>query len=194
MNNVRIRFKYPDNPIRYVRGRDLVPNPNNWQTHPPEQAAALAGVFEEIGYADVLKVYELPDGRYGLIDGHLRADLLSDEDIPVLVTDLDEVEARKLLATFDRVGKLAGVDEAALARLLEGMSFESEAVNRMLAEASATTTAATTAGEGEGNSSSAEPAEERWGLLIDCADEAEQVRAIEHLQQGGFTRFRTLVG
>ena len=53
-----------------------------------------------------------------LIDGHLRADLDPDQILPVLVTDLDEAEAGKVLATLDPLSAMADVDSGALARLI----------------------------------------------------------------------------
>jgi hypothetical protein len=40
---------------------------------------------------------ELPDGQLVLIDGHLRRDTMPEAVVPVLVLDLDEDEADKLL-------------------------------------------------------------------------------------------------
>ena len=53
-----------------------------------------------------------------LIDGHLRADLDPNQMLPVLVTDLDEAEAGKVLATLDPLSAMANVDSDALARLI----------------------------------------------------------------------------
>ena len=50
-----------------------------------------------------------------LIDGHLLAETTPDMEIPVLVLDVDEkAEARKLLATYDPLGAMAGADSAKL--------------------------------------------------------------------------------
>jgi hypothetical protein len=84
--------------LRRVAARELIPNPRNWRRHPARQAAALRGVLEEVGYADALLARELPDGRLMLVDGHLRAETTPDQLVPVLVLDVDEAEANKLLA------------------------------------------------------------------------------------------------
>jgi len=78
--------------LRRVRASDLIPNPKNWRRHPVHQADALRGVLSEIGYADALIARETPDGLM-LIDGHLRAEISSDEMVPVLVLDVTEEEA-----------------------------------------------------------------------------------------------------
>ncbi len=67
--------------LRRVRARELVPNPKNWRRHPKAQAEALRGLLGEIGNADALLARELPDGRLQLIDGHLRAETMPDEEL-----------------------------------------------------------------------------------------------------------------
>jgi ParB-like nuclease domain len=99
----------PNQGLRRVRTRDLVPNPHNWRRHPESQTAALRGVLEEVGYADALLVRELPDGRLELIDGHLRAQTTPDALVPVLILDLNDQEAKLVLLTLD---PLAGMAEA----------------------------------------------------------------------------------
>jgi ParB-like chromosome segregation protein Spo0J len=79
--------------LRRVRARELVPNPKNWRRDPKAQAEALRGLLGEIGNADALLVRELPDGRLQLIDGHLRAATMPDEEVPVIILDLNEEEA-----------------------------------------------------------------------------------------------------
>src|SRR5580658_3317170 len=87
--------------LRRVAARELVPNPKNWRRHPARQAAALRGVLQEIGYADALLARELPDGRLMLIDGHLRAETTPDAVVPVLILDVSDAEADKILMTLD---------------------------------------------------------------------------------------------
>ncbi len=61
----------------------------------------MCGVLAEMGYADALLARELPDGSLELIDGHLRAETTPDMEVPVLILDLDDAEAAKLLALHD---------------------------------------------------------------------------------------------
>lgn len=119
--------------LRRVRGRDLAPNPRNWRTHPPEQLDALRGVLAEVGFAGAALAYELPDGTLRLIDGHARAETAPDAEIPVLVLDVTEAEADKLLATFDPLGAMAGADAAKLDALLRDVRTSNDAVTAMLA-------------------------------------------------------------
>ena len=71
----------------------------------------------DVGIADAVIARETSAGLV-LIDGHLRADLDPDQILPVLVTDLDEAEAGKVLATLDPLSAMADVDSGALARLI----------------------------------------------------------------------------
>lgn len=126
--NIRDRIKE----LRRVRAGDLRPNPRNWRTHPQAQRDALRGVLAEIGYADALIARELPDGGLELLDGHLRAETTPDSEVPVLITDLTDAEASKLLATLDPLAAMAEADKGKLDELLRDVQTSSEAVAAML--------------------------------------------------------------
>jgi DNA modification methylase len=118
--------------LRRVRASELVPNKKNWRRHSIQQRAALKGLLVEIGYADALIAYELPDGRLQLIDGHLRAETTPDMEVPVLVLDVNEQEADKLLLTIDPLAAMAEGDQAAVEALLETVRTDSAAVASLL--------------------------------------------------------------
>lgn len=120
--------------LRRVKASELAPNPRNWRTHPAAQKAALEGVLSEIGYADALLARELPDGSLELVDGHLRAETTPDQLVPVLILDVDEEEANKILATLDPLAALASADTARLDALLREVDTGSNAVQQMLAD------------------------------------------------------------
>src|SRR5689334_193174 len=111
--NIRNRIKG----LRHVKASELRPNPRNWRTHPKAQADALRGILADVGYVDALLVRETPDGLE-LIDGHLRAETTPDMEVPVLVTDLTDEEAVKVLATFDPLSAMAEADPEKLDSLL----------------------------------------------------------------------------
>ncbi|ANS03301.1 DNA methylase N-4 [uncultured Mediterranean phage uvDeep-CGR2-KM19-C37] len=117
--------------LRRVAAKDLQANPRNWRTHPPEQADAMRGLLTEIGWADAVLAREV-DGKLQLIDGHLRKDVAPDAKVPVLVLDVDEAEAYKILATHDPIAAMATADEGRLGELLADMSVEDKAVQAML--------------------------------------------------------------
>src|ERR1700732_724991 len=123
---VRIRDRIKE--LRRVRAKDLLPNPKNWRRHPKTQVDALRGLLAEVGYADALLARELPDGRLMLIDGHLRAETTPDALVPVLVLDVTEEEADKILLTLDPLAAMAESDAERIKALLQAVGTESQAV------------------------------------------------------------------
>jgi DNA modification methylase len=117
---------------RTVLARDLVPNPRNWRRHPKAQADALRALLREIGNADALLTRQLPDNRLMLVDGHLRADIMPDQEVTVLVLDLSEQESDKLLLTLDPLAAMATADNQRLNELLETVRSDDPAVLALL--------------------------------------------------------------
>ena len=118
--------------LRWVRAADLAPHESNWRQHPPYQRAALQAMLDDVGIANAVIAYENADGRLTLIDGHLRRDMLPDTVLPVLVLDVDETEARKLLLTLDPLAAMAQPDMDMLMSLLQQTEFQDQAVKDML--------------------------------------------------------------
>src|ERR1700676_2497300 len=105
--------------LRRVRASGLVPHGMNWRRHSAAQSAALKGLLAEIGYADALIGRILPDGKIGLIDGHLRKSATPKMEVPVLIVDLNDEEADKLLLTLDPLASMAEADQDKVMALLE---------------------------------------------------------------------------
>lgn len=120
--------------LRRVPSNQLRPNPKNWRSHPKQQQDALRGVLSEIGIANAVIARELEDGSLMLIDGHLRAETIETEMVPVLVLDVNEAEADKLLATLDPLTELAKTEESKLAELLQTVSTDNEALAEMFSK------------------------------------------------------------
>lgn len=74
-----------------------------------------------------------------LIDGHLRAETTPNMEVPVLVLDLDEAEADKLLATLDPLAAMAERDGDRIKTLLESVQTDSPAVEQILRRAAGET-------------------------------------------------------
>jgi len=110
--------------FKRVRASELVPHPRNWRRHPEGQRSAVRAALEEIGYADALLARRIDDGRLQLVDGHLRQELTPDLEVPVLVLDLTEDEALKLLVTLDPLAGLAETDLPVLDALLAELEFD----------------------------------------------------------------------
>jgi hypothetical protein len=129
MGKMKIRDRVKE--LRRVRAGELLPNERNWRKHPKAQQEALQGVLAEIGYAGALLAYETPSGLK-LIDGHLRATTTPDTEVPVLVLDVNDAEAAKLLATLDPLAAMAEADGNALDALLRDVQTGSQALADML--------------------------------------------------------------
>ena len=180
-----------------VPARELVPNPKNWRTHPDAQKDALKGVLAEIGYADALIARRLNNGQLQLIDGHLRAETTPDQAVPVLVLDLDENEADKLLALLDPLSAMAGTDSQLLDELTANLETQNEAVRNLIenmrAEALndfASDGSDTESDESDSDGSYADPKEvavpELFQILVACEDESQQRELFERLNQEGY--------
>lgn len=130
MTTPRIRDRIKE--LRRVPASDLQAHPRNWRVHPEYQRRAMADLLGEIGYADALIAREADDGTLILIDGHLRSEVTPDETVPVLVLDVTEAEADKLLVTLDPLAAMALRDEDALKGLLDEIQTDSGAVQEML--------------------------------------------------------------
>ena len=120
--------------IRRVRAGDLLPDERNWRKHPAHQRKALRAVLDRIGIADVVIAREADDGLR-LIDGHLRADLNPDQEMPVLVVDLDEEEAGIMLATLDPLAGMAQADNEALEALVAHVDSDDAMLRNLLEKA-----------------------------------------------------------
>lgn len=126
----------------------------NFRTHDDKQRGVIRGLLAELGVVGAVLVW-VPDdkararlraeknfeawlGKYTgpleLIDGHMRAEELRGQIVPMLVCDLDRVEAAKALATFDAVSDLAGQDAELLASLLGEIGSASESGTEALLE------------------------------------------------------------
>ena len=170
--------------LRRVPASELRANPKNWRRHPPAQEAALRGVLEDIGFADAVIARETPDGLE-LIDGHLRQEVMGDQVVPVLIVDVTEEEADKMLLTYDPLAMMAHADQDQLLHLLRDTQFESKAVNDML-EAVAN-------GERLPMPDLTEPVEDP-GPQIDRADELREKWQTERGQVWEVGRHRLMCG
>lgn len=118
--------------FRRVKARDLRANAQNWRLHPEAQKSAMRGMLDEVGFVGAVLARQLGDGTLELLDGHLRADLAADDEVPVVVVDLDDKEAAKVLATYDPISGMALVDDDQLAALLDLAELDDHAELRKL--------------------------------------------------------------
>jgi hypothetical protein len=170
--------------LRRVRASELAPNPRNWRTHPEAQRDALRGVLAEIGYAGALLARELDDGRLELIDGHLRAETTPDSLVPVLVLDVNEEEAVKVLLTHDPLSAMAEADAERLGELLDTCDIKSPHVVAMLAALE--DSLFTENEECEQLERGEVPIPESFQVVIECKSETEQEQLFERMRFEGY--------
>lgn len=98
--------------MKRMTANEIRKNLRNWRTHPEDQRDVMSGVLRSIGIADALIAYysERDSGALTLINGHLRQDIAGDTIWPILITDLNDDEADLLLAIFDPITAMAGID------------------------------------------------------------------------------------
>ena len=170
--------------FRRVPASELKWHPLNWRTHPTRQRCALSGVLKEIGYAGALLARECADGSLELIDGHLRAAVTPDQEVPVLVLDVTEQEAATLLATHDPLASLAERDDDQLAALLEQVSVESTAVQGLLEELACQSQLPPT--DFTPAEDDTDRLSETIAVLVTCDSEAEQADLLQKLTAEGY--------
>jgi len=168
--------------LRRVSASKLQPNPKNWRTHPTAQQDSLKAVLAEIGYADALLARETLEGGLMLIDGHLRAETTPDQEVPVLILDVDEAEADKLLATLDPLAAMAGADDAKLAVLLQNVKTGSAALQEMLTQLAADAGAVLPP---DPEAETAPNLQTRYALIVNCESEEHQLELLEQFAQMG---------
>lgn len=163
-----------------LRAGNLAPHELNPRVHTEAQRRALELLYEEIGFARSLLAYRLPDGRLKLIDGHLRQSIDPDMEVDVEVLDVTDAEARTLLLAIDPLAQLAGYEAETLSELRSLVEKDSAAVKSLwdvLAEASRKTRAAVAEAD--------EEAATRFFVLVECADEDEQLSLLQRFQDEG---------
>ena len=175
--------------FRRVKASDLIPNPKNWRKHPKRQADALRGLLAEVGYADALLARVLPDGKLMLIDGHLRAETTPDMKVPVLILDVTEAEADKILATLDPLAAMAETDSAAVRSLLESVQTDNDAVKELLRKVLEEKPAEIADGGASGEtepSSDSKLGDLEYRLVVQCKDGAAQIELLQRLENDGY--------
>lgn len=169
--------------LRRVAASRLRRHPKNWRTHPPRQVQALRAVLADVGWAGVVLARNTPHGLE-LIDGHLRVETAGDAEIPVLVLDLNDEEAEKILATYDPLAALAGVDAEKLTQLLDSVEFGDEVVVSMINDLAA---AADVAAAVDVPLADHEPSfGESFQVVVQCDSETQQQEVYEMAISHGY--------
>jgi hypothetical protein len=104
--------------LGYLDPVTLRPNPLNYQTHPEDQRQALGECIEEFGWVG-FPIFNTRSGR--LVDGHARVEEArkrKEAGVICVMVDLTEEAEKRLLLSYDRIGRLAQTDDNLLARLI----------------------------------------------------------------------------
>lgn len=123
---------------RYARiaARQLQPHPLNFRVHTDCQKSALSAILTEVGFVGALLVRPLKNDQFEVLDGHERLTrFAADELVPCLIVDLNDDEARKVLATFDQIGSLAEIDQRLLQELKRSITFEAGELDALVDDA-----------------------------------------------------------
>ena len=169
---------------RRIRAGDLVPHELNPRLHSETQRAALAALYDEIGFARSLLAYELPDGRLKLIDGHLRQSMDPDMEVDVEILDVDDAEARALLLSLDPLAQLADYDSAKLDALRAVTESDSDALTNLWRTIAAANAEVEKTLNRAAHTAAPEPPEQ-FLILIECPDEARQTALLNRFQAEG---------
>jgi hypothetical protein len=108
----------------WVKGKDIIPHPNNWRRHPTSQISAFRQLAGEIGFSGVIigrYVTRKKIKRVMALDGHLRIKEMPDQLLPVIILDLTEKEAKLLLLSYDPLGEMARVERDKIKDLMGEM-------------------------------------------------------------------------
>ena len=113
--------------------KTMLPHPDNIRLHPPHQVDQVAGLLDHVGWVKPVLVYRHGD-HWRIIDGHLRASLDPEAEVPVLTTDLSAEEADLLLATLDASGLNIELDPEAWQRLMPRVDGPTASLRRLIAD------------------------------------------------------------
>jgi len=105
-------------------------------------------------------------------------------DVPVLVLDLDEREAAKLLALHDPLAALAEANSEVFAELLAHVETESDAVQSLFDSMLGEPAAAMEEAGDESERVIAIP--EAFQVVVECRDEIEQQSVYERMTGEGY--------
>lgn len=118
----------------WVPANELVPHPLNWRVHSSRQRKVLRELLDQgPGFAGVSLVRRLPDGRYQLLDGHLRASEMGVQRVPCAVLDLNDREAEQFLLTYDPLAALATADTTKVDALRDRVKAAGAQVAKLIA-------------------------------------------------------------
>lgn len=110
----------------------LKANPANWRTHAPEQREAMREMMESVGWVQRV-IVNRKTGH--VVDGHMRIEEAirkKEPRVPVVYVELTEAEERRVLALFDPVATMAGIDKSRLREVLADLRGDSIGLTKLI--------------------------------------------------------------
>ena len=168
--------------------KEFVFNTDSWKDHPASHKTALNEILTKIGWVTGV-IVSLVSGK--LIDGHARIEetLARDPEqlAPFTEVDLSPDEEKTMLALFDPLGHLAVTDTERLGELVASLGLES---NRLLGVFEGMINFPDDLAAGDDVPNLSDPGfnyQNRFGVIVECADEPEQARIYEKLRADGYS-------
>ena len=169
---------------------DLIPYARNSRTHSDAQVAQIAASVREFGWTNPVLV----DGENGIIAGHgriLAARKLGMDEVPCIeLAGLTDTQRRAYIIADNKLALNGGWDDELLALELGELNaadFDMALVGFDAGELSA---AMGLDEELDGEAPKIDEGidyKEKFAVIVDCADEAEQQATFERLDSMGFT-------
>jgi hypothetical protein len=171
--------------IIYKKTGDLIPYINNARTHSPEQVLQIAASIKEFGFSNPILI----DGKSGIIAGHgrvLAALKLGMETLPVIeLSHLSDRQRKAYILADNRLAEKSGWDDDLL-RLelgeLKDLDFDLSLIGfddfyLTIDDIDS----------GEPKIDGGIEYQEKFSVLIDCSDEANQEETYEKMVGLGYS-------
>jgi hypothetical protein len=167
----------------------LLANPYNWRIHTQMQQQAMDAVLDEVGIVQNVIVNQTTGH---VLDGHMRIDRAmrkhEQHPLPVTYVRLSEDEERRVLATFDSIGALAGRDEAKAKELIAAQSPEPDALRVLFsANLSAERVKAKVRELQESQGRSGDFSKDKLIVIVEVDDKPAGEALMERLVEDGYT-------
>mgnify|MGYP000865922602 CR=1 FL=1 len=168
----------------------LIPYARNSRTHSDEQVAQIAASIREFGWTNPVLV----DGENGIIAGHgrvLAARKLGMAEVPCIeLAHLSEAQKKAYIIADNKLALNAGWDNELLALELGELHAADFDMALLGFDAGELSAAMGLDEELDGDAPKIDEGidyKEKFAIIVECADEAEQQATFERLDSMGFT-------
>lgn len=169
---------------RIVRQENVAPgklraNAKNWRTHSDEQKAIMRAMLQRVGWVAPVMVNEKTGN---IVDGHLRVQIAIEDGLPAIPVDFVDLtpgEEDQVLASYDPLAALAGVDPELQAELLLSISNAQDELGDFLEQQAAEAAAVVGAMSFGDDDEDGEPGDRRPGWFRRSPDSIKAVIAVD---------------